>query len=65
MKLSELIKRKELVIEDRLLNDSKDIAIYNAKAYDEIGTGMELIKDADKWVPPKVEGYECREKAKR
>jgi len=45
-----------------LLDDPEEIAKYNARAYDSIATGMLLVRDSDKWVPPKVKGFKFREK---
>ncbi len=58
-----MFKRGDVVFYPEM--SKEEIAIYNAKAYDSIGTGMVILRDADKWIPPKVEGYTCHEKATR
>lgn len=59
-----IYKRADLM-NHKMKYTHEEIQEYNARAYDSIGTGMMLVKDSDKWVPPKIKGRTFRRKGIR
>lgn len=56
------IYSRQNLLDNRLKYTHEEIQEYNAKAYDKIGTGMQLIHDSDKWIPPNIPGRKFRPK---
>jgi len=48
-----MIKRSELN-DTRMKYTAKEIALYNAKAYNRVAHSMQLIIGQEKWVPPDI-----------
>ena len=50
---SAMIKRSDLV-DPRIKHTDKEIALYNAEAYDKVAHSMIIIRGQEKWVPPDI-----------